>query len=284
MTLSLDPRTADAAQRTLALIAPNAARMKRAYNRHLGRALVVAVNLHLLAAAAYWTAAYVTHTPPAVAETPLTQYRPVIDVEPLLAPEPAEPTGGSTPAPTPGVGVPTPVPDTEADPDATVATQDQIAISTSGPVGSTPNAGGDGAPGESGAGPSEAFVPPGPGGPTTRPPVRDPVEQTPEPEPVAETLTFAEVQPELIGGVERLQAGIDYPRFERDAGIAGQVVVQFVVSETGVPSNAVVVRSVSPGLDRAALDAVVRARFEPGRQNGRAVRVRFTLPVTFRLR
>ena len=88
----------------------------------------------------------------------------------------------------------------------------------------------------------------------------------------------------MIGGVERLQAGIDYPRFDRDAGIAGQVVVQFVVSETGVPSDIVVVRSVSPGLDRAAVDAVQRARFEPGRQNGRAVRVRFTLPVTFRLR
>ena len=279
MTLSLDPRTADAAQRTLALIAPNAARMKRAANTHLGRALVVAVNLHLLGVAAYWTAAYVTHTPPVAAETPLTQYRPVIDIEPLIAPNPATPTGPSRLSRA-RLGILTVVPDAVADPDATVATQDEIAVSQTGPVGPTPNAG-DGTPGAGGPEPRVAFVPPVRNSPTTAPPERDTVAQTPV---ETEVIDFAEVQPELIGGVERLQSGIDYPRFDRDAGIAGQVIVQFVVSETGVPSQIVVVRSVSPGLDRAALDAVARARFEPGRQNGRAVKVRFTLPVTFRLR
>ena len=51
-----------------------------------------------------------------------------------------------------------------------------------------------------------------------------------------------------------------------------------------MPSRLEVVRSVSAGLDRAATDAVAQARFTPGIQNGRPVRVRMTLPVRFTIR
>ena len=104
------------------------------------------------------------------------------------------------------------------------------------------------------------------------------------PPPPAGPLEFSEVQPVLIGGIERLQSGIEYPDFERRAGTEGRVIVRFVVSPSGVPSDIEVVRRVSPGLDQAAVQAVQRARFEPGQQNGQAVAVRFTLPVTFRIR
>ena len=95
-------------------------------------------------------------------------------------------------------------------------------------------------------------------------------------------LDFSEVQPVLIGGIERLQAGIEYPDFERRNGIEGRVIVSFVVDGDGVPWDVAVARGVSLGLDEAAVEAVRAARFTPGEQNGRPVAVRFTLPVTFR--
>jgi protein TonB len=71
---------------------------------------------------------------------------------------------------------------------------------------------------------------------------------------------------------------------ELRAGIEGRVIVQFVVHPDGHLSDFQVVRSVTPGLDAAAVEAIrTQARFRPGRQRGVAVRVRFTIPVTFRL-
>ena len=95
-------------------------------------------------------------------------------------------------------------------------------------------------------------------------------------------LEFSEVQPTLVGGIERLQQSIQYPDFELRNGIEGRVIVSFVVDEDGVPWDVSVARGVSLGLDGAAVEAVRAARFTPGEQNGRPVAVRFTLPVTCR--
>ncbi|HEX8384599.1 MAG TPA: energy transducer TonB, partial [Rubricoccaceae bacterium] len=97
------------------------------------------------------------------------------------------------------------------------------------------------------------------------------------------TLHFSEVQPTLIGGIEALQRSIVYPAADRRAGVQGRVIVQFVVDEHGVPVMIRVARGVSAGLDSAAVAAVRAARFTPGSQDGRPVKVRFSLPVTFRL-
>ena len=105
----------------------------------------------------------------------------------------------------------------------------------------------------------------------------------PAPPPVG-PLEFSEVQPELVGGIERLQSSIIYPSFERRAGVEGRVILRFVVGADGVPSNVRVVRAVSPGLDQEAIRLVQQSRWTPGRQNGQPVAVMFTLPVTFRIR
>lgn len=97
-----------------------------------------------------------------------------------------------------------------------------------------------------------------------------------------EPLLTAETLPVLVGGIEALQAGIRYPEAERRAGVEGRVIVRFVVGPDGVPVDAEVVRSVSRGLDSAAVAAVVASRFTPGVQDGQRVSVRFTLPVSFR--
>ena len=69
-------------------------------------------------------------------------------------------------------------------------------------------------------------------------------------------LDSADVMPRPVDGIERLEQSIQYPDFERRAGIEGAVVVQCVVGETGTASNVEVTGSVTPGLDRAAVQAV----------------------------
>ncbi|MDT0632802.1 M56 family metallopeptidase [Rubrivirga sp. S365] len=93
----------------------------------------------------------------------------------------------------------------------------------------------------------------------------------------------AEVQPELVGGLEALQERVVYPEDARAEGVEGQVVVQFVVTEAGGVADPAVLRSPDDRLSAAALDAVRGLRFEPGRQGGEAVPVRFAVPITFRL-
>jgi protein TonB len=98
-----------------------------------------------------------------------------------------------------------------------------------------------------------------------------------------EIFIVVERMPELIGGLEALQRSIVYPEIARLAGIEGRVTVQFVIDERGNVNNPVVVRGIGAGCDEAAIEAVKKARFTPGMQRGRPVKVSYTLPVTFRL-
>ena len=103
-----------------------------------------------------------------------------------------------------------------------------------------------------------------------------------------EIFQVVEEQPMFPGGVEELmkflQTNIRYPKEAQERGLQGRVVVQFVVNKDGSICDEHVVRSVDPQLDAEAL-RVVRSmpNWTPGKQRGEAVRVRFTLPVTFRL-
>jgi len=96
-------------------------------------------------------------------------------------------------------------------------------------------------------------------------------------------FVVVEQQPELIGGLQQLQASVDYPELARQAGIEGRVVVSFVVNKQGEVENPKVVRGIGGRCDEEALEAVKNAKFKPARQRGRPVKVRYSLPVTFRL-
>ena len=120
--------------------------------------------------------------------------------------------------------------------------------------------------------PVVAGPPPAPPTPPVVEPVEDPI------------FTVVEVNPELIGGLVGLQSRVIYPEIAQRVGIEGQVVVQFVVDERGNVMDPVVLRSPSELLSEAALTAVRESRFTPGQQRGRPVKVRFAVPVTFRLR
>ncbi len=89
--------------------------------------------------------------------------------------------------------------------------------------------------------------------------------------------------PELIGGLASIQRSVIYPEIAKKAGIEGRVFVQFIIDEKGNVVNPVVLRGIGGGCDEAALEAVRKAKFRPGKQRGRAVRVQYSIPIVFRL-
>lgn len=102
-------------------------------------------------------------------------------------------------------------------------------------------------------------------------------------EPEEDFFVVVENMPELIGGLGALQGQIRYPEMARRAGIEGRVHIQFIVNEQGEVENPVVVRGIGGGADEEALRVVSQAKFTPGMQRGRPVRVQYSLPIFFRL-
>lgn len=103
-----------------------------------------------------------------------------------------------------------------------------------------------------------------------------------------EIFEVVESNPAFPGGDEALMKwlskNLKYPSSAQDAGIQGRVVVQFVVNKDGSIVEPKVVRSVEPALDKEAIRVVSQMpKWTPGKQRGKTVRVRYTLPVMFRL-
>jgi periplasmic protein TonB len=98
-----------------------------------------------------------------------------------------------------------------------------------------------------------------------------------------EIFTIVEEMPVLLGGANAIYQHLRYPEIARRAGIEGRVIVQFIIDQEGNVVDPVVVRGIGGGCDEAALEAVSHLKFSPGRQRGRPVKVRYSLPIIFRL-
>lgn len=98
-----------------------------------------------------------------------------------------------------------------------------------------------------------------------------------------EFFVVVEQMPQLRGGIGQLQQKVRYPEMARRAGIEGRVTIQFIVNEQGQVENPRVIRGIGGGCDEEALRVVSQAKFVPGLQRGRPVRVQFSLPIVFRL-
>lgn len=120
------------------------------------------------------------------------------------------------------------------------------------------------------------------------------VEEIATPEPPKQeaeqdkVFDVVEQQPQFPGGMGALNqwlgSNIKYPAMAAENGIEGRVIVQFVVERDGSVSGVHVVRGVDSSLDREATRVVAQMpKWIPGKQNGSAVRVKYTVPVTFRL-
>jgi TonB family protein len=103
-----------------------------------------------------------------------------------------------------------------------------------------------------------------------------------------EVFVVVENQPEFPGGnaamMKFLSDNIKYPKSAQDNGIQGRVIVNFVVEKDGSLSDVQVVHSQDPALDKEAVRVIESMpKWKPGTQRGETVRVRYTLPVVFRL-
>jgi protein TonB len=110
-----------------------------------------------------------------------------------------------------------------------------------------------------------------------------------EPEPeVEEIFMVVEDAPEFPGGTEALlkylREHIKYPPICRENNIQGRVLVSFVVNKDGSIVEPEIVKGVNPSLDKEALRVIAgMPKWKPGKQRGKEVRVKFTVPVNFRL-
>ncbi|WP_455674014.1 TonB family protein [Phocaeicola sp.] len=114
------------------------------------------------------------------------------------------------------------------------------------------------------------------------------------PEPVEkpvlanDVFQVVEEMPEFPGGMAAclkfMGENIRYPEVAHSNGVQGKVIVQFVVEEDGSITSPEVVRAVDPYLDAEALRVIMTMpKWKPGKQRGQAVKVKYTIPVSFKL-
>lgn len=113
--------------------------------------------------------------------------------------------------------------------------------------------------------------------------LKSPVEEAKE-----EILTVVDVMPQYPGGDRELlkfiAQSIKYPTDAQEAGVQGRVICSFVVDKKGNIVEPKIIRGIDPSLDAEALRVIgMMPRWTPGRQDGKAVRVLYTVPITFRL-
>ena len=110
---------------------------------------------------------------------------------------------------------------------------------------------------------------------------------TPEAEPKG-VFDVVEQMPEFPGGavemMKFLNENVKYPEAAEKAGTQGRVIVQFIVEADGSITNVKVVKNVSEEIDAEAVRVInAMPKWKPGSQSGKPIRVKYTIPVTFRL-
>ncbi len=104
----------------------------------------------------------------------------------------------------------------------------------------------------------------------------------------AKVYEKVEEMPEFPGGqnglMQYLACNVKYPVVAQENGVQGRVIIGFVVEPDGTISNVCVLRSVDPSLDKEAMRLVKgMPKWKPGKLNGKAVRVKYSVPCIFRL-
>ena len=113
------------------------------------------------------------------------------------------------------------------------------------------------------------------------------VDEVPD-ETATKVFDVVEQMPSFPGGdaalMSFLNKNIKYPVIAEENGIQGRVVATFVVERDGSITDVKVIKSVDPSLDKEAVRVLkLMPKWIPGKQSGKAVRVKYTVPVTFRL-
>ena len=104
----------------------------------------------------------------------------------------------------------------------------------------------------------------------------------------SDAFDVVEKMPEYPGGIEAfmkfLSENVRYPEAASKAGIQGRVLVEFIVEKDGSISNIHVIQNVNEYLDAEAVRVVgTMPKWTPGMHEGKAVRVKYAVPISFRL-
>jgi protein TonB len=94
----------------------------------------------------------------------------------------------------------------------------------------------------------------------------------------------ADEMPSPVGGYESLYKKIVYPEIARNNSIEGKVYLLVYISESGNVDDIKIVKGIGGGCDKAAEDAIRKTKFIPGKSQGQAIKVKLTIPVTFKIK
>lgn len=250
--------------------------LRALYQRHMTRALAIAVTVCALLLIFPLVAQLLRDkmpvvAPPIVAANPIIINMPFTELEkPIVPPAAAQRPTMPPQLPTVRNVVPVVAKEDQVTKDDVVPNQKELLEKDSGPKNN------DGDPNARIAGPEE--LPIG----KDNPPVTDVVEN--------HTYTYVEQMPELPGGggqlaiVTAIQKAVKYPSLALRNGVEGKVFVSFTVNPKGDVIDVKIVKGLGSGLDEETLRAIkTLPKFIPGKQNGREVSVSFTVPVTYRI-
>ncbi len=95
---------------------------------------------------------------------------------------------------------------------------------------------------------------------------------------------FAEVMPEPVGGLEAIIKRIVYPEIAKKAGLSGKLYLLIYVDEKGKVDDVKVIKGLGGGCDEAAIKAVKDSKFSPGKNSDVPVKVKLSLPITFKMK
>lgn len=114
------------------------------------------------------------------------------------------------------------------------------------------------------------------------------IEEDEEEEEIEEVFLVVEESPEFPGGQKALMKyfsdNVRYPVVAAENGIQGRVICQFTVWKDGTIRDIVVLKGVDKSLDKEAIRLIENMpKWNPGKQRGKAVSCKFTVPVSFRL-
>lgn len=101
-----------------------------------------------------------------------------------------------------------------------------------------------------------------------------------------ESIIFVAVEemPKPIGGLKAIQERVHYTEIGRRLGINGTVYIEAIIDKNGNVINSIIKKGIGGGLNESALNAVNLTKFYPGKQRGKAVKVKMIIPIKFVLR
>lgn len=96
-------------------------------------------------------------------------------------------------------------------------------------------------------------------------------------------LAFAEEMPAPVGGMPAIIKLITYPTIAKNANVEGKVFVLAYINEKGGVDDVKILKGIGAGCDEAAIDAIKRSKFTPGKNGGVNVKVKLSLTITFKI-